>query len=355
MTFRVTAAKQNFFQPLPANRRLRLKGFIGPVFGLLSLVGVIGINLIAYLHAHRMLHFTPNGNRTQQPERLSWRQKAKILFTGITVPRPANTSTPAGWDLPYQVHHFPVNPSIELEAWHIPHLNSKGLILLFHGYASAKSSMLPEAKALHEAGFATFLVDFRGSGGSNRSETGLGFSEAEEVAQAFEYALTLAAGRPVILYGRSMGGAAVLRAIAIHHIQPDGVILEAVFDKLLTTVQNRFRCMRLPSFPAAHLLVFWGSIQQGYPGFRHNPVEYAACVQCPTLVLHGTDDLRATIAEGRAVFQRLNGKKSFQAFTSVGHEAYLAANPDQWLSAVSQFLTQLLEQGSGAGGQGSEF
>lgn len=219
-------------------------------------------------------------------------------------------------------------------------LSVKGWVLLFHGYASAKSSMLPEAKALHTLGYASFLVDFRGSGGSNRSETSLGFAEAEDVAQAFEYARALAAGQPIILYGRSMGGAAVLRAIAVYQIQPAGIILEAVFDKLLSTVQNRFTSMGLPSFPAAHLLVFWGGFQQGYSGFRHNPVEYAASVYCPTLVLHGTDDPRATLAEGRAVFQNLNGKKWFEAFSGVGHEAYLAAKPDEWQRAVSQFLAQ---------------
>lgn len=318
----------------------RQKGLAGPVLGLLSLVGMVGLNLIAYWHAYRMLHFVPTGNRTGKPEHLSWRQKAKILFTGITVPRPANTSTPADCSLPYEVHRFQVNSSVELEAWHIPHPDSNGLVLLFHGYASAKSSMLPEAKALHEDGYASFLVDFRGCGDSNGSETGLGFAEAEEVAQAFEYARTLAAGQSVILYGRSMGGAAVLRAIAVFQIRPDGVILEAVFDRLLSTVQNRFRSMRLPSSPAAHLLVFWGGVQQGYPGFRHNPVEYATHVQCPTLVLHGTDDLHATIAEGRAVFQRLNGKRWFEAFTGIGHEAYLAANPAQWQCAITQFLAQ---------------
>lgn len=340
MSFRATAGSEKSPQTLLLSKAQGLKGFANPVFILFGLLLAVVINLIAYRHVYSMLHFAPTGKRTEKPEHLSWRQKAKILLTGITVPRPCNTSTPAACSLPYEVHRFQVNPSVELEAWHIPHPDSKGLVLLFHGYASAKSSMLPEARALHQEGYASFLVDFRGSGGSNGSETSIGFAEAEDVVQAFGYAQALAVSQPVILYGRSMGGAAVLRAISAYQIQPDGVILEAVFDKLLSTVQNRFRSMRLPSFPAAHLLVFWGSVQQRYRGFSHNPVEYAARVQCPTLVLHGTDDPRATIAEGRAVFQRLNGKRWFEAFTGIGHEAYLAANPAQWQCAITQFLAQ---------------
>lgn len=355
MSFRVTEGSEKSPHPPLSSQRQGLKGFAGPVFGLLGLLSVIGLNLIVYRHAYRMLHFVPTGKRTDKPEHLSWRQKARVLLTGITVPRPLNTSTPAYYGLLYQVHRFHVNPSIELEAWHIPHPTPKGWVLLFHGYASAKSSLLPEAKALHALGYASFLVDFRGSGGSNRSETSLGIAEAEDVTRAFGYVRTLAAGQPIILYGRSMGGAAVLRAIAVYKIQPEGIILEAVFDKLLSTVQNRFASMRLPSFPAAHLLVFWGGFHQGYSGFRHNPVEYAASVYCPALVLHGADDPRATLTEGRAVFQTLNGKKWFEAFSGVGHEAYLAAKPDEWQRAITQFLAQLKRQGSGAGGQGPGF
>ncbi|GIK41494.1 MAG: hypothetical protein BroJett011_53270 [Chloroflexota bacterium] len=299
------------------------------------------LNIIAYRQAQAMLTFTQIGSRTAAPESLSIWQKVKMLFTGVNIPKPLNNSKPDSWALTFTVHRFKVTEIVELEAWHIPHPQAKGLILLFHGYASSKSSLLPEAKALHELGYATFLVDFRGSGGSNGSKTSIGFYEADDVAKAFAYAGLLAVDQPLILYGRSMGGAAVLRAISVHHLRPAGVILEAVFDKMLSTVQNRFRAVGLPSFPATQLLVFWGSIQNGSSGFRHNPVEYAAGVQCPALILHGTDDPRATLAEGRAVFSQLGGKKWFEVFTGVGHEAYLAAEPEQWKQSVTLFLARL--------------
>jgi pimeloyl-ACP methyl ester carboxylesterase len=109
---------------------------------------------------------------------------------------------------------------------------------------------------------------------------------------------------------------------------------------MLSTVQNRFAAMGLPSFPAAQLLIFWGSIPKGYPGFKHNPVAYARRVQCPTLMLHGAHDPRATLREGMAVFRSLNGPKQFEVFAGAGHEAYLAAQPEQWQRAVAQFLAQ---------------
>ena len=303
-------------------------------------MSIILLNLVAYRQAYAMLNFTQIGKRTDSPESLSFWQKVKTVLLGVKIPKPINYSTPADWGLPFEVHRLRVKDAVELEAWHIPHLQAKGVVLLFHGYASCKSSLLPEANALHGLGYATFLVDFRGSGGSNGSETSVGFYEADDVTKAVEYVRQKLPHQSLILYGRSMGGAAILRAVWANGIQADAIILEAVFDKMLSTVQNRFAAMGLPSFPAAQLLIFWGSIPKGYPGFKHNPVAYAQRVQCPTLMLHGAHDPRATLQEGMAVFRNLSGPKQFEVFAGAGHEAYLAAQPEQWRRAVAQFLAQ---------------
>ena len=47
----------------------------------------------------------------------------------------------------------------------------------------------------------------------------------------------------VILYGQSMGGVAILRAVQQDGITPDGVIVEAMFDTMLNTVRHRFAAM----------------------------------------------------------------------------------------------------------------
>lgn len=64
-------------------------------------------------------------------------------------------------------------------------------------------------------------------------------------------------------------------------------------------------------------------------------------VQCPTLMLHGTNDPRATLEEGRAIFHRLRGPKQFVTFAEAGHEPYLATQPDRWQQAVSEFLAEV--------------
>ncbi len=103
----------------------------------------------------------------------------------------------------------------------------------------------------------------------------------------------------------------------------------------------RIAALGVPAFPAAHLLVFWGGVQQGFDGFRHDPAEYAARVAVPTLLLHGGRDDRVTTAEARTVFDRLRGRKVFVTFPDAKHGSLLKADPARWRSAVVGFLGTL--------------
>ena len=141
-----------------------------------------------------------------------------------------------------------------------------------------------------------------------------------------------------------MGSAAILRAIHELGVSPDAVILESVFDAMLGTVRNRFDAMGVPAFPAAELLTFWGGRQFGFNGFAHNPVDYATSLECPALFLHGADDPRAMLAEGRRVFEAAPSiRKQFVVFGGVGHGSYLARHPDPWRAAVRPFIQLFIE------------
>jgi uncharacterized protein len=303
------------------------------------LIALVAYNLVAYNHARQMLVFADAGLRTRPIESLSRWAKFKVLLTGVTIPKPVNTQTPGDLGLPYGTHHIPVGREITLEAWYVPRPNAVGTVLMFHGYSACKSALLPEAHALHAMGYAVLLVDLRGHGGSSGHMTSVGYLEADDVAAAAAYAQhDLAAAQPLILYGQSMGAAALLRAVAVNGVRPHAIIVESVFDRMLNTVRNRFRSMGLPPFPSAELLVFWGGRQLGFSGFQNNPADYAERATCPTLMLHGTDDPRATLEQSRAVFNRLAGVRQFVIFQDVRHESCYAADPEKWKAAVSSFL-----------------
>jgi hypothetical protein len=137
-----------------------------------------------------------------------------------------------------------------------------------------------------------------------------------------------------------MGAAAVLRAIHAHDIEPDALILECPFDRMLTTVQHRFNAMGLPSFPAARLLVFWGGLQQHFNGFSYNPADYARAVRCPTLLLHGGQDARVKISEIENIRSNLSGPSVLKLFPAAPHQSYVLSHASEWRSSVGEFLKQ---------------
>lgn len=304
---------------------------------LLLVCGFIFLNSVAWMQAWAMTHYASGGERTAKPEALSLSDKVRAVLGGVTVTRPENSRTPADISLEYEPRTIDMNGGY-LEAWFVPHAETKGLVLMFPGYAESKESLLPSASTLHAIGYSLLLVDFRGAGGSSGGETSLGVREAKDVARSVEYAHVQWPGQPIVLYGMSMGAAAVMRAIVAEGVQVEAAILESPFNRLLSTVRSRFHSMGLPGTPGSELVVFWGSVQQGFNGFEHNPEEYAAAIECPTLVLHGDNDPRVTTDEVRSIYARLPGTKQLAVIDGAGHESLAVYARDAWTREVAGFL-----------------
>ena len=308
---------------------------------LAALLALLALNVVAFNQAWSMTHFSASGVRTANPEALSFLEKIRVGVMGVSLPKPINAIDPSHVGLRFETVRFGGATGSELEGWFIPHKQPRGCVLFAHGYGACKASLLHEASAIHRLGYSALLVDFHGSGGSEGQVTSLGVREADDVADAVTFVKNKSPTSPLILYGQSMGSAAILRAIAVHRIEPTAVIVECPFDRLLSTAENRFHAMGLPPFPAARLLIFWGGVQRGFNGFQHNPVDYARHVRCSVLFLHGAKDPRVTLEQAQAVFDNLAGEKSFVVFPTAGHESLLAADADLWTRSVSRFLGSL--------------
>lgn len=304
------------------------------------LVVFVLFQVVAFHHARAFLFFTEGGEKTRKAESLTPLQKMGVLLTGVRNPRPRLSRTPGDLGLAFESYKARVDEKVRIALWHIPVRDSRGLVLLFHGYTGTKSDLLDQAKVFQELGYSTLLVDFRGSGDSSESYTTVGFEEAKDVAAAVEFAAAGLRERPrrLILYGISMGGAAVMRAVALGKVQPERILVEVVFDRLITTTRRRFDLMGVPSWPAAESLLFWAGRQVDLDPWSHDPVEYAARITTPALVLHAAKDPRATREQGEAVHQAFAGSKHLVMFEKAVHQSLVEADPVKWKEEVSRFL-----------------
>jgi len=111
------------------------------------------------------------------------------------------------------------------------------------------------------------------------------------------------------------------------------------FKSLLSAVKLRLSGSNIPSFPAAKLIVFWGGIQNGFNGFAYNPIDYAAKVKCPTLILQGGKDLTVDTREIDSLYQKVGTAKQRVVFPEAGHQLLVTANREMWQQNVDDFLT----------------
>jgi alpha-beta hydrolase superfamily lysophospholipase len=281
------------------------------------------LNILAYVGAYSLTHFSSPGH---------W---------GLGLPRPTSSKLPTDIGLEYLTQRIPISQTEWLETWFIPAQSSvsRGTVLLFPGNAGSKAKqLLAPTQVFHNLGYDTLLVDFRGVGGSSGNTTTLGVRESKDVALTMSYAQRSNFQRPFILYGVSMGSAAILKAVAHEKVNPDAVILELPFARLVDAVRSRLRAIRFPTFPMAEMLVFWGSIQHRFNGFTHNPVTYANQVKCPALLLHGKLDKWTTVAEINQIFQNLHGSKQLVIFPNTGHSLLVTVDKKHWKRGVDQFL-----------------
>ncbi len=137
-------------------------------------VAFVTLNVLAYNHAYAMMHFTSQGGRTREPERLAGLAKFKVLVVGVNIPRPKSDLQPSAVDPNCRVLLIGEPQSVRLAAWYCDRGSNTPLVTLFHGYSADKSSLIDEATTFLALGTSVLLVDFRGSGESSESYTTIG-------------------------------------------------------------------------------------------------------------------------------------------------------------------------------------
>ncbi len=284
------------------------------------------VNGLAFFGAYTLTHFNDS------------------MLPGLAfAPKPENARKPSDFGLDYATERIPINEQEWLEAWRIPYNGeARGTVLLFPGNGGNKDQQLIlPGQAFHQMGYHTLLVDFRGQGGSSGSSSTMGLRESEDVAYAFKYAEKIGLPRPYVLYGVSIGSVAVMRAVR-HGLRPDAIVLELPFAYFMNAVKTRMKAQDFPTLGVAELLVFWGSIQHGYNGFAHNPVNYAKSITVPAIVLHGEKDRWTTVAEIQELYANLQGPKELVIFPNAGHNLLVSMDQSRWIKTINDFLKQHL-------------
>ena len=308
--------------------------FLRSLFKIILVLFIL-LNIQTAFHAYKFTHFYDRDELTlKKPEdKTGWDKTKEILF-GINAVKKANTVLP---DSTFQIVHFESSTCPTLEAWYITATNSRGTVCMFHGHGGNKSDIYAESVEFRKLGYNTLLMDFRAHGDSKGNTSTIGYEESEDVKLAYDYIKTKGE-KNIVLWGISMGAAAVSKSIVDYKLNPTKVILEMPFGSIKEAAEGRIKMMKIPAEPLATMITFWGGIEHGFWAFNMKPAQFVKEITCPVLLQWGKHDPRVTEHETNEIFTNITAEKKLVVYENSGHESLCKKENAKWVNEITDFL-----------------
>jgi len=223
--------------------------------------------------------------------------------------------------------YFQTHDSCKLNGWYYKLPGAKYTILFSHGNAGNLYTRLPSIQALLNAGASVFVYDYRGFGKSEGHKPDIR-GICDDGCAAHDYLVEKEAVDPdtIVLYGESLGVGVTTQVSTMRHAR--GMILQSGFASL-------------PRISREHMPVLWM-----YPRllFPDPPLDSLAILKRPhppLLLVHGVLDTVVPIAHADDLFRHAAEPKQYIRLTTCGHGDIATTNPEEYSSALRQFLGSL--------------
>jgi alpha-beta hydrolase superfamily lysophospholipase len=214
---------------------------------------------------------------------------------------------------------------IPLQAWYIPANGPRGVVVILHGMDGMDaSSFLPHATYLHEAGYASVVLDMRAHGRSGGNRIGFAFEEPQDVSAILNWIASQneLEDVPVALLGFSMGGATAIRTAAV---RPD--VNEVISVSSFSSIDKILgQGMLLMGAPKEMIRIYTPFMRLGlltlyevWPATASPEHDISLISPRPVLLLHGSADSQIPV-EQAYVLQEAGGQNvELQIFEGADH------------------------------------
>ncbi|MFO1012073.1 MAG: alpha/beta fold hydrolase [Planctomycetota bacterium] len=248
-----------------------------------------------------------------------WAAQEKLVFAG----GPAPTTEPKDHGLPGEALFLKTDDGVRLYAWLVPAERPRGAVLVLHGNAGNVENRAEHARAFHDLGFTTLLLDWRGYGASDGRATEEGtYRDARAGYDYLVRALGFETAR-IAVFGESMGGGPAVE-----------LALEKPFGSLI--LQGAFTSV--PDLGAKYYP--WMPVHT-LARVRFANLEKIARVPMPVLLLHSKDDEVVPYAHAEALLAAAQPPKSLVTLSGRHDDAQFFAR-EEWKVAVGAALDNML-------------
>jgi len=181
-----------------------------------------------------------------------------------------------------------------------------GTLVILHGRSGMKEDYLAVAERYCAIGFRCVIPDLPGHGANPGRFATYGVKEGAMVLQCYrEAAAKFAfAPQPCVILGQSMGGSVAIHAAALPGSPFRAMVVVATFDKLDTVIRNQTENLLGP-FLGGAVRVPADAVFGWKTGVRISeikPVEKAARIAIPIMVVHGDSDNSVPVEAGEKLY-----------------------------------------------------
>ena len=229
--------------------------------------------------------------------------------------------------------------------WHPadPTSSSGRVVLLVHGFAEDPSSLGARMEALNRHGWDVAALDVRAHGRSEGDRGSFGGREAQDLStwiDSLSNGKTEPSSACFAVWGRSMGAAIALRAAA-NDPRIAALVLEAPYLDLEETLVRVLKRKRVPLAKLMGRLLLRRARKLAGVSLTHpRPIDLAATVPDPVMIIHGADDPLIPAAEAQRLANAFPRPSTYLEVPGAGHNSVVDIGGPALLDAVAGFLDQ---------------
>ncbi len=228
-----------------------------------------------------------------------------------------------------------------------------GTLIILHGRSGMKEDYLAVAERYCAIGFRCVIPDLPGHGANPQRFAAYGVKEGEMVLECYretagKFAFPV---KPCAVLGQSMGGSVAIHAAALPDSPFRVMVVVSSFDRLDTVIRSQTENL-LGSFlggavrAPADVVFGW---KTGVRISEINPVEKAAKIAIPTMIVHGDADISVPTSAGKKLYAAFpeSTEKQWLAVPGAAHNNVLVTDYPLY-SAMGEWLLTHLSDGTPA-------